>query len=128
MKDDKSTKRVTVSLIAMSLVACFLLLGPAHAQAVGVAFCFLVHGKAGDETTSRTTLEYALFTGESRTEARSAAYAQVNAALLEKYDNLIGRSAHEHGEGVDGPRCDTWAFSSGYWTLIETKFADSLYT
>ena len=127
MKENASTRRVSLSLLTISLVACFWILGPVHAKAVGVAYCFLEHGKANDETISRTTVSYALVAAESRSQALFAAYTMVNATLQEDYKDLIGKSAYQHGEGISSPRCDTWAFSSGYWTLKEVGFEDSLY-
>ncbi len=86
-----------------------------------MAYCYLEHSKAGDETEYRTTVKYALMERASRSEAREAAYAEVDATLQQEYAHLIGQSVYEHGEAIDGPDCDTWAFTSGYWTLIETK-------
>ena len=45
-----------------------------------------------------------------------------------KYAHLIAQSVYEHGEEIGGPRCDTWAFTSGYWTLIQTRFSNSSYS
>ena len=126
MTGETMTKRA--ALAAISLVVCFWLLGPARAEAVGVAYCFLEHEKAGDETVYQTTVKYALMVRESRNEAEDAAYAEVDATLQQEYAHLIGKSVYEHGEEIDSPRCDTWAFSSGYWTLIEARFNNSSYT
>lgn len=128
MGADTSTRRVAFALMVMLFMTCFWLVGAARADAVGVAYCRLEHGKAGDETEYRTTVKYALMTRESRSEAKAAAYTEVEATLKQKYAHLIGRTVYEHGEEIDGPTCDTWAFSSGYWTLIETKFDNSTYT
>ena len=128
-RNDQGMKRYrAVALAALPLVLCFWLLAPARSQAIGVAYCFLEHGKAGDETEYRTTVKYALMARESRSEATEAAFADVEATLHQKYGHLIGKTVYEHGESISGPECDTWAFSSGYWTLMETKFADSSYT
>ena len=123
-----SPKPATVALMALPLVVCLWLLAPPRALAVGVAFCYLKHGEAGDETEYRTTVKYALMERESRSEAKKAAYADVEATLQQKYAHLIGKTVYEHGESIDGPECDTWAFSSGYGTLIETKFSNFSYT
>lgn len=125
---DRSTRRVARALMVVPIVACFWLIGAIHADAVAVAYCYLEQGKASDETEYRTTVKYALMERPSRSEARDAAYAEVDAALQQEFAHLIGRSVYEHGEAIDGPNCDTWAFSSGYWTLIETRFANSSYT
>ena len=126
MTAETITKRT--ALAAIFLVLCLWLLGPARAEAVGVAYCFLEHEKAGDETVYQTIVKYALMVRESRSEAKDAAYAEVEATLEQEYAHLIGKSVYEHGEEITGPQCDTWAFSSGYWTLIEVKFANSSYT
>ena len=123
-----STRRPAFGLTVLALVASFWLLGPARAEAVGVAYCYLRHGKAGDETEYRTTVKYALLVRDSRSEAREAAYAEVDGTLQQRYAHLVGKTVYEHGESIAGPRCDTWAFSSGYWTLIETRFDNSTYT
>ena len=91
-------------------------LAPARADAVGVAFCFLVHGKAGDDVEFRTTVKYALVERPSRTEASEAARAEGERTLQNDYAHLTGQSVYEHGEAIAGPYCDTWAFTSGYWT------------
>ena len=117
-----------IALAAVPLVVCLWLLAPADASAVGVAYCFLEHGKAGDETEYITTVKYALITRDSRSEAKEAAFAEVDATLQQTYSHLIGKSVYEHGESIRGPTCDTWAFSSGYWMLVETKFDNSTYT
>ena len=122
------TRRATSALTVLLFVACFWLLGPAYAEAVGVAYCYLTHDKAGDETEYRTTVKYALLVRDSRSEARDAAYAEADGALQQKYAHLIGQTVYEHGESIGGPDCDTWAFTSGYWTLIETRFNNSTYT
>ena len=128
MTDGRSTPRAVGALMVLPLVACFWLAGAARADAVGVAYCYLAHSKAGDETEYHTTVKYALMVRASRSEAKEAAYAEVDAALQQDYAHLIGQSVYEHGEAIDGPDCDTWAFTSGYWTLIETRFSNSSYT
>ena len=42
--------------------------------------------------------------------------------LQSEYGHLIGQSVYQHGEAIDGSYCDTWAFTSGYWTFIQTEF------
>ena len=113
---------------AVALSALVWLLAPERADAVGVAFCYLRHGKAGDETEFITTVKWALMERATRTEAQEAARAEVERTLEAEYSHLVEQSVYEHGEEIRGPYCDTWAFSSGYWTLIETKFANSSYT
>ena len=127
MNRNVSRKRATVSLI-LALTACVWLLAPGRADAVGVAFCFLVHGKAGDDVEYLTTVKYALVERATRTEASQAARAEVERTLQSTYAHLIGQSVYEHGEAIDGPYCDAWAFSSGYWTLIQTMFSNSSYS
>ena len=107
--------------------ACAWLLVPADANAVGIAYCFIEHGKAGDDVEYRTTVKYALMVRDSRSEAKEVALAEVARTLQRKYSHLIGKSVYEHGESIAGPECDTWAFTSGYWTLIETRFSNSSY-
>ena len=128
MTGGRSTRRAVGALMVLPLAACFWLAGAASADAVGVAYCYLEHSKAGDETEYRTTVKYALMERASRSEAKEAAYAEVDADLQQHYAHLIGQSVYEHGEAIDGPDCDTWAFTSGYWTLIETRFSNSSYT
>ena len=122
-----SRKCASGSLI-LAFAACIWLLAPGRADAVGVAFCFLVHGEAGDEVENRTTIKYALVERATRTEASKAARAEVERTLQNEYAHLIDQSVYEHGEAIDGPYCDTWAFSSGYWTLIQTKFSNISYS
>ena len=112
---------------AMALTVFAVLLAPARADAVGVAFCYLEHRKAGDEVDSIRTVKYALIERASRTEALESARANVERTLEEKYSHLVGQSLYEHGEDIDGPHCTTWAFSAGYWTLIQTRFSNSSY-
>ena len=126
MSGNVSMKRATMSLI-LGLAACVWILVPGRAEAVGVAFCYLDHGKAGDDIEFRTTVKYALVERASRTEALEAARAEVENTLQSKYAHLKGQSVYEHGEEIDGPSCDSWAFSSGYWTLIQTEFSNSTY-
>ena len=128
MIGDTSTRRPAWPLMVLPLVVWCGLLAPASAEAVGVAFCYLEHGKAGDATEFQTTVKYALMRRDSRSEAKDAAYAEVDRTLQQEYSHLIGQSVYEHGEEIDGPYCDTWAFTSGYWMLIETKFSNSSYT
>ena len=120
-------KHATVPLV-LSLAAFVCLATPARVDAIGVAFCFLVHGKAGDDIEYSTTVKYALMQRATRTEASEAARAEVERTLQAKYAHLIGQSVYEHGEEINGPYCDTWAFASGYWILIQTKFANSSYS
>ena len=120
-------KWARVSLV-LALTASVWILAPGRADAVGVAFCFLLHGKAGDDVEFRTTVKYALMERASRTEASKAARAEVEQTLQNEYAHLIGQSVYEHGEAIDGPYCDNWAFTSGYWTLIQTEFSNSSYS
>ena len=111
----------TGSKLLVLVVACVWLLAPAYVNAVGVAFCFIEHGKAGDEVEYLTTAKYALMVRPSRSEAKEAATAEVERTLQQKYAPLIGQSVYEHGESISGPTCDTWAFTSGYWILIRNQ-------
>ena len=109
------------------LSAFVVLIAPERADPVGVAFCYLEHLKAGDEVDFITTVKYALIERATRTEALETARANVERTLGEKYSHLVGQSLYEHGEDIDGPHCSTWAFSAGYWTLIQTTFSNSSY-
>lgn len=125
--DSNASAKGAKPLLFVLFATGLWLLAPTRADAVGVAYCYLEHGKAGDDIEYRTTAKYALMVRESRSEARKAAEAEVASTLQQKYAHLIGQSVYEHGESIAGPRCDTWAFTSGYWTLIETKFSNSSY-
>ena len=73
----RNTSRKCVSgSLMLALTACVWLLAPGRADAVGVAFCFLVHGEAGDDIEYVTTVKYALMERASRTEASQAARAE----------------------------------------------------
>ena len=114
--------------MVLPLAACFWLAAAAGADAVGVAYCYLEHGKAGDETEYRTTVKYALMERAPGAKRKRRRTRKSDATLQQDYSHLIGQSVYEHGEAIEGPHCDTWAFASGYWTLIETKFSNSSYT
>lgn len=128
MSRNSWTRGARAALLVVSLVAWCWLFAPIRADAVGVAYCFLEHGEAGDEHETWTTVKYALAVSESRSEAREAARGRVKEAMQDdKYAGLEDKSVYEHGAAVRGPQCDTWAFQNPHWVLIRASFKYSSY-